>query len=123
MAFPSTFYYLASPYSKYPDGLEAAFRDVCEQAGLLTKAGIPIFSPIAHTHPIAIQCGMDPLDHTIWLPADFPILDAACGMIFCKMKSWEKSYGMGVEKARFLSQGKPVYDMEPGVIPEALLQF
>ena len=45
------FWYLASPYSKYPEGTQAAFEMACWQAGLLIRAGVPVFSPIAHSHP------------------------------------------------------------------------
>lgn len=116
-----TFFYLATPYSKYPGGLQAAFDMACEQTALLVKAGIPVFSPIAHTHPVAMIAGMDPLDHTIWLPCDQPMMDAASGIIMVRAESWEKSYGMKVELETFTAAGKRVVWMDPGVVPEELL--
>jgi hypothetical protein len=121
MGNAAEFWYLATPYSKYPDGIEAAFRAACEQSALLVKAGIPIFCPIAHTHPVAIQGGIDPFDHEIWLPADEPFMHLACGLIFCKLPSWEISYGMNEERKVFTAAGKPILDMEPGSVPDALL--
>ena len=46
--------YLASPYS-HPDAVvrEQRFRDVCLAAARLIRAGQIVFSPIAHSHPIA----------------------------------------------------------------------
>lgn len=111
------FWYLATPYSKYPDGLEAAFRAACEQTALLIRAGVPVFSPIAHTHPVAMAGNMDPLDHSIWLPADEPMMKAAHGLIVCKLPSWERSYGIECERIAFEGAHKPVIYMEPGVIP------
>lgn len=116
-----TYWYLATPYSKYPGGLWAAFDTACYQAGILVKAGVPVFSPIAHTHPIARASGMDPLDHSIWLPCDRPLMDAACGIIVCKMHTWEKSYGIAEEIKVFEAAGKPVIYMEPGIVPEGVL--
>jgi len=115
-----SFYYLATPYSKYPHGIETAFRLACENAALLIKAGVPVFSPIAHTHPIATVARMDPLDHTIWLPSDEPMMRAAHALIMLKAESWEASYGMRVERETFEAAGKAVLWMEPGKVPEIL---
>ena len=116
-----TYWYLASPYSKYPAGLEAAFQEVCRQTALLIRHGIPVYSPIAHTHPIAIHGGMDPLDHGIWLPADLPLMRAAHGLIVCQMATWDQSYGIGEEIKEFTKLGLPIIYMEPGVVPPELL--
>lgn len=115
-----SYWYLGSPYSKYPLGLNAAHKAICENAALLIKAGVPVFSPIAHTHPIAIHGEMDPLDHDIWLPADWPLLAAAKGVIVCKLTSWSRSYGLAAEIAAFAAAFKPIIYMEPGVVPEEL---
>lgn len=114
------FYYLATPYSKYPDGLEAAFKIACEQAAILVRHGVKVYSPIAHTHPIAIYGGIDPLSHAIWLPADRPFMDLAKGLIVLKAKSWELSYGIAEERKHFEALGKPVLWMEPGALPEGV---
>jgi hypothetical protein len=116
-----TYWYLATPYSKFPGGLDAAFRLACEAAGLLIRAGVPVHSPIAHTHPVAIACGMDPLDHSIWLPADKPMMDAASGLIVLRAESWERSYGISVEIDEFRDAGKPILFMDPGVVPASLM--
>lgn len=81
-------------------------------AGHLIAQGIPAYSPIAHTHPIAVECGIDPLDHEIWLPADRPMMDAACGLVVVKMDGWQESKGVNYEITRFLEQGKPVHYMD-----------
>lgn len=111
------FWYLATPYSKYSGGIEAAFRVACWQTGLLIRAGVPVFSPIAHTHPVAIHCRMDPLDHAVWMPADRPMMDAARGLIVCMIPGWRESYGVGVEIETFQRAGKPVIYMRPGEVP------
>lgn len=106
------YWYLASPYSKYPDGLDAAFRHVCRATAHLIKNKVRVYSPIAHTHPVAIHGGVDPLDHNIWLPADEPMMRAAHGLIICKMETWRDSYGIGVEIETFKEMGRPVVYMD-----------
>ncbi len=116
-----SFWYLATPYSKYEAGLEAAFRLACWNAAKLIQAGVRVYSPIAHTHPVAVHGGIDPYDHGIWLPADAPFMDAACGLIVLTAKGWEESYGIRCEIEAFQKAGKPIHYMEPGVVPAALL--
>lgn len=115
-----SFWYLATPYSKYPTGIEEAFRDACRQTAFLIAAGIRVYSPIAHTHPVAMHGNLDPLDHKIWLPADEPFMHAAKGLIVCKMQGWGESYGIGEEIKIFKKAEKPVIYMKPFTIPEGL---
>ena len=115
-----SFWYLATPYSKYPGGIEEAFRLACRATADLIRAGIRAYSPIAHTHPVAIHGGIDPYDHRIWLTADEPFMHAACGLIVLKAESWELSYGISEESKAFEKAGKPIVYMEPGVIPVEL---
>ena len=113
-----SFWFLSTPYSKFPGGLDAAYRAACEQTALLVRAGIPCFSPIAHTHGIAVHGDIDPTDHAIWLPADMPFMEAAVGMIVCKLPTWECSDGILAEIAAFYGAGKPVVFMEPDELPQ-----
>jgi hypothetical protein len=113
-----SFYYLATPYSKYPAGIVQAHADACAQAALLVKAGIPVYSPIAHTHPIAIEGRLDPYDHELWLEADRTFMEAAKGLIVCEMEGWQESYGIECEIKYFAQAGKPRFQMVPGVVPD-----
>jgi hypothetical protein len=113
-----SFFYLATPYTSYEDGTQEAFLDACEQAALLIKAGIPVFCPIAHTHPIAVMGELDPYDHAIWLPADTPMMDAAeKGLIVCMLPGWDTSKGVNHEIEYFKKLGRPLYFMEPDELP------
>ena len=103
-----SYWYLATPYSKYFGGPEAAFEEACRVAGRFILAGVPVYSPIVQTHPIALHAAMDPLDHKIWLPADRPLMDAAHGLIVIMMDGWGQSYGIGEEIKVFVAAGKPV---------------
>lgn len=116
-----TFWYLASPYTKYADGIEAAYRLACREQSRLILAGVPVFCPISHTHGAAIHGDIDPADHQVWLPADEPFIRAASGIIMLRMDGWAASYGMQFEKHRFQHARKPVVYMDPGgPIPEEL---
>ena len=115
-----SFWYVATPYSKYPTGLDAAWRAACEQTVILFRAGIPAFSPIVHTHPIALAGNFDPLDLDLWLRVDRPMMAAAHGLIMCRLPSWQESSGMEHERRFFAERGLPVYYMDPGVVPAAL---
>lgn len=117
-----SFWYLGSPYSKYPEGKAAAFARVCENAGYLIKAGVPVFSPIAHSHWIALFGHIDPDDHAIWLPADEPFMVAAKGMIVLKLEGWDTSFGLSCEIPHFRHTGRPVVFMEDMEFPEGLIQ-
>lgn len=108
----SGFWYLASPYSKYSMGTEAAFRHVCKLVGKLLSAGIHCYSPIAHTHPVAKYGGLDPLDHEIYLPMDREIFKHAHGILVAQMPGWDESYGISVEIAEFQAAEKPVFFLQ-----------
>lgn len=118
MEAPADFWYLATPYSKYPHGIEEAFKLACREAARLIRAGIRVYSPIAHTHPIAVHGEIDPYAHSIWLPADAPFMRHAYGLIVLKAESWEASYGIGEEIKAFAAAGKPIRYMEVGEAPE-----
>ena len=115
------YWYLGTPYSKYPDGIEEAFKLACQQAALLIKAGIKVYSPIAHTHPIAIHGGMDPHDHGLWIPADLPFMRNAYGLIVLMANGWKESKGLSIEIDDFTKDGKPIVYMSVGVVPTELL--
>lgn len=116
-----SYWYIASPYSKYAGGHDAAFSSVCDQAALLINAGILIFSPIAHTHPIAKLGMIDPLDHDIWMEQDAPFMDAARGLIVLTLDGWMTSKGVQMEIQHFMNADKPVIYMQPGCIPGEFL--
>lgn len=105
--------YLGTPYSKFPDGIVAAFEQAAALTGRLLTAGVRAYSPIAHTHPIAIYGGLDPLDHTIWLPFDAAIMEKSDAIAVAKMESWERSYGIKHEIEVFTKAGKPVFYLDP----------
>lgn len=105
--------YLATPYSKWSAGLEDAFIEASKLAALLLRAGVKVYSPIAHTHPLAIHGNLDPLDHNIWLPFDEAMMTAAQVLIVAHMEGWQESKGIAHEIKFFEAAKKPIWDLNP----------
>lgn len=114
-----SFWYLATPYAGYPGSRWTAYVLACKNAGLLLGAGIPVFCPIAHSHPIATTAQLD-ADHAGWLALDEKFMAVAHGLIVCKLPGWDKSKGVAHEMAYMKS--KPLIMMEPGHLPPELVQ-
>lgn len=105
--------YVGTPYTKYVPDIDAAFTDACKLTAQLLKAGLKVYSPIAHTHPLAVHGGLDPLDLSIWLPFDGAMIDKADAMIVAMLPGWETSTGVKHEIHAFIEAGKPVYFLNP----------
>lgn len=103
-----SFWYVGTPYSKYPGGIQLAFKVACRYTAEFLRRGVPVFSPIAHSHCVATEGGLDPLDHTIWLPADAPLMKAAGGLLVVTLPTWRESVGLRHEIDAFEAADKPV---------------
>jgi Domain of unknown function (DUF1937) len=102
--------YLATPYTKYPRGLDAACYDACALAGKLYRHGLRnIYSPIAHAHPIAVCSGLDPRDYSIWLPHNEAQMEVHEAMAIGMLEGWRESFGIAHEYETFVDAGKPIY--------------
>lgn len=105
--------YLASPYS-HPDAAvrEERFETICAVSAKLMGRGVHLYSPIAHTHPIAVR-GELPTGWDYWEQFDRKLL-AACGELWiCMMPGWEQSKGIGGEKAIARELGLPIRYLTP----------
>jgi len=105
--------YLACPYS-HPDQAvrEARFHAANRCASEFMRAGVFIFSPISHTHPIAIAGGL-PLSWDFWEPYDRAVL-GACGAVYVLMlEGWQESKGVAAEIVIARELGLPVEYLEP----------
>lgn len=87
--------YLASPYSKYPYGREAAYKEACAEAARCMQSGVAVFCPIAHSHSIEVE-GMDGniMDGDWWLQQDFAVLKKCDELWVYQMPGWKNSYGV-----------------------------
>jgi hypothetical protein len=110
---PNDLCYLATPYTRYKGGPDQAFKDAAKLAAHLLCAGLKVYSPICHTHPIAVFGALDALDHSIWLPFDEAMMAAAGTLIVAHLDGWEESFGIAHEVKFFEDAGKPIFDLDP----------
>lgn len=106
--------YLASPYS-HPD-VEVRierFEAACRAAAHLMREGYHVFSPIAHSHSIALLGDLDPLAGAAWQAQDAPLL-AACDEVWVlTLPGWYESKGVRHEMEHAYTARKRVRLMEP----------
>lgn len=105
--------YLGTPYTKFPGGITCAFAEAAALAAKLVHLGIRVYSPIAHTHPLAIYGNLDPLDHRIWLPFDTAMMVKSDAMLVGMLPTWDDSYGVNFEIEKFTLMRKPVFYLDP----------
>ena len=105
--------YLASPYT-HPDPAvrQARFEAACRQAAEMMRCGIPVFSPIAHSHPVALHGGLDALDLEFWERQDLHFVEACSEIWVLQLDGWQESTGLQAEIEMALSLGKPVMYVE-----------
>jgi uncharacterized protein DUF1937 len=89
------YWYLCTPYQKYPRGAEAAYDDAAKMTGLLTEHDWFVFCPVVHFHRPSHW--VYPYTHHFWLNKCRPFLELSKGLIVVKMPSWEESVGIKQE--------------------------
>jgi hypothetical protein len=100
--------YLASPYSHHdPTVVESRFEAVCREAARLMADGLHIYSPIAHTHPIAMR-GALPTDWAYWEAYDTAIISRCTELRVLKLDGWDTSRGVSAEMQIADSLGIPI---------------
>ena len=105
--------YIASPYTHAdPAVMEQRFDAACRAAGELMRQGHVVFSPIAHTHPIAVRCEL-PRGWDFWERFDREFIRAAEKVVVLKLPGWEESNGVAAEIKLAEAAGIPVEYMEP----------
>ncbi len=105
--------YLASAYS-HPDARvrQHRFEQACQAAAAITRAGLSVFSPISHSHPIA-RFGV-PTGWEFWARIDHEFLSKADLLAVLKLDGWQASAGVQAEIALAGELGLPVIYVEPG---------
>ena len=100
--------YLASPYSSpFATVRECRFQLACKAAAILMQRGRIVYSPIAHTHPIAKLCDL-PKGWDFWQRYDEAFLNVCSDLLVLKLFGWEESVGVQAEIAIMSRLGKPV---------------
>jgi len=124
--------YLASPYSHEDHQVrEYRFYQACSAAGWLINKGLYVYSPIAHTHPIATVSRL-PLGFDYWQGFD------TIGVEFCEsfavlmLDGWRQSKGVQFEMELATEMDKEIFFLGPSSngeyfvsprIPEELLRL
>ena len=108
--------YLATPYTKYPTGIDQAAHDAALIVGRLKERGINVYSPIIHSHFIARVCGLDPLDYDLWVPHNEEAMPLCGALVVGMLDTWKSSHGVGVEMSRFRGFCKPIFLLDPATL-------
>jgi len=132
----SGFLYLASPYSKHPEGMEEAERRARHVAAVLTRRWhVTIYSPIVHGHammqtrlaqrvranpsnPTSVDHHVTehlPTDDAFWWAKCRPMMDAAAGLLVFLDDGWRQSRGVTYELGYMQGLGKPISTVQEKV--------
>ena len=104
--------YLASPYSHDdPAVQEQRFQQVCRVAAAMMRDGQHVFSPIAHTHPIA-QHGDLPGHWQYWEAFDRWFIERCEKVVVLMLPGWKESRGVQAEIRIAEELGIPVEYLE-----------
>ena len=99
--------YLASPYTHADAAVrQKRFEAACRAAARLMRQGTIVFSPIAHSVPIA-EHGL-PLDWQFWQRNDRRLLEACDEVAVLVLDGWEQSVGVQAEMRIATELGKPI---------------
>lgn len=104
--------YLACPYS-HPDPRIRQYRYevVTRFAAELIQKGFIVYSPITHSHPIALIADL-PTGWDYWQVVDESFLEWCHEMHIVCLPGWKESTGLKAETELALSLGKPVVLLE-----------
>jgi hypothetical protein len=105
-------FYIASPFTKYKHGLNAAYVEILNISYRLRQRGVKHFSPIKEGYELAERTGIPKDDWQFWMKYCEPFVDVAPALIVAGLDGWRQSKGIGVELDWFLAAGKPRYLMD-----------
>jgi Domain of unknown function (DUF1937) len=93
------FIYLAVPYSHPNPQIRVHRFEIANRiAGNLMKSGEIVYSPISHTHPIAVCCNL-PYEFDYWEKVDTAFLGRSKKLIVVMLDGWKESKGIEKEIA------------------------
>lgn len=105
--------YLASPYSHIdPKIMEWRYGAVCRAAAYFIDAGHLIYSPIAHSHAIAVVGGLNG-NFEFWSRFDYDMITRVKAMWILGIDGWERSHGVTAELDHCEKIEKPVILIRP----------
>lgn len=104
--------FLSTPYTKTPN-IDRAFEQAAMIAAHLSRSGLTVFSPIAHSHSLARCAGLDHRDPAVFAALNKKMLQHSEVLIVVLMEGWSESDGVKEEVAFFERAHKPIFDCDP----------
>jgi hypothetical protein len=101
--------FLASPFSSESSGIRyARWVDACVATAQMIRnePGLVVFSPIAHSAPVAEHGRLNPLDHAIWMPQGQWFLERCDEVRVLMIDGWRQSVGIRQEILLAIKLGK-----------------
>lgn len=113
MEYLNRYIYLACPYSddKHTTRLER-FERVTEVSGKLMSQGWVVYSPITHSHPIAVRTRL-PKGWEFWGKADRVFIHHCLFLVVLMLPGWDTSHGVAEELKLAKEYNKPVLYLTP----------
>lgn len=111
---PRPLTYLASPYS-HPDGFIRLRRyevNIHATAWLIRTFGWNVFSPIVHSHPLAVIAGLNG-DWDFWRTIDEGFLQVSERIVVLRLPGWQESVGVTAELEISAGLSLPVHYLDP----------
>lgn len=110
---PSGLVYLAQPYSHTDATIRTArFEAGMHAAAVLMREGMLVFSPIAHSHPIAEKHDL-PGDFAFWQAFDEAVIAGCSELLVLMLDGWRESVGVRAEIEIALHRGLPIRMLRP----------
>ena len=107
--------YLASPYSDPdPQVRQYRYETVTKVASDLMRDGYHVYSPITHSHPIALDGGL-PTGWDYWEPYDQKMLSICTSVHVLQLTGWDISVGIAAEIELAEQMQIPVTFIDPAV--------
>ena len=114
---PLTKIYLAVPYSDDDPAIrQARFEAVNKIAAILMKESLLVFSPISHSHPIALD-GNLPTDYEFWRCWNNEFIRWCDVLVVAEMDGWKFSTGVNAEMQITTKLSKPIIYLNPYIKP------
>ena len=106
--------YAAVPYSDpNPAVREYRFREATKYAAALVQAGYTVYSPITHSHPMAVANPALGLGWEYWKRHDEAYMPICAALHVLMLPGWGTSSGVAAEVRAFEAVGKLVEYVRP----------
>jgi hypothetical protein len=100
------YWYIATAYTKHPEGTDAAFNQAAEAQAKLANVGIVAYSPIVMGHGIVGMLTTE-RDHDFWMHYNLPLMVGAKGIIVVQTPGFSSSRGVREEWLWFIDNDRP----------------